>query len=261
MKKWLFIVILGLTIFIIVIILVLNYKTKYNKLIVSNDKWNSIISSRKLSNSIKFNSIEFNDYNLLIDEDNSIIYYSIIDVSNKYNPLIKYNTNKKVNIKVNNNITDKVLEDNDSIKIILYNDKEYRIYTLVVTKYPILNITYKEEFNKRKVDVDIYVFDNYINSPRRVLKSNGRLKIIEEDKIYSFSLLKDSLGHNERNNHISLFGMDKQNEYLIKVTNKINDKERYVQLFINNKYKGIYTFTHNEERRIDNFERNKENNR
>lgn len=261
-KKLLFGIILGLTIFILVLILVFSSKTKYNKLIVNDNKWSSIINSKKISNSIKLESIEFNDYNLLIDEDSSTIYYSIVDVSNKYNPSVKYNTNKKVNIIVNSSITDKKLEQTDSLKIMIYNDKYYRIYTLVATKYPILNITYQEkDNNKRKLDMELELFDNYINSHRRVLKSNGLLRIIEEDKIYSFSLIKESLGHNERDNHISIFGMKKQNEYLIKATNTINDKERYVQFFINNKYRGIYTFGHNEERRIDNFERNRENNR
>ena len=208
----------------------------------------------------RIESIEFNDYNLLINEENNTIYYSVVDIKNKYNPLIKYKTNKKVNIIINDNITDEKLEENNSLKIMIYNNKEYRIYNLVVTKYPILSIKY-EENNKRKIDADIYVFDNYVNSAQRVLKSDGILRIIEENKEYSFSLKKESLGHNTRENHISIFGMEKENEYLIKAVNTINEKERYVQLFINNEYKGIYTFGHNEERRIDNFERNRENNK
>lgn len=102
------------------------------------------------------------------------------------------------------------------------------------------------------------IFDNHENVPQRVIKSDGRLRVIEENKEYSFTLKKESLGHNERNNPISLFGMGKQNEYLIKVTNMINDKEKYVQFFINNKYMGLYTLSHNEERRTDKFERNKQ---
>ena len=81
------------------------------------------------------------------------------------------------------------------------------------------------------------------------------------NKEYGFSLRKESLGHNERDNPISIFGMDKQNEYLIKVTNVINDRDKYVIVFINNKYMGLYTFSHNKERRIDNFERNRYNNK
>ena len=261
-KKRILTIILALTIFSIIIILVLTHKTKYNKLVITNDKWNNIINSRNISTDINIESIEFNDYNLLIDEYNSTIYYSVVDIKNKYNPSVKYKANKKVSIAINNIITDELLEKTNSLKIMIYNDIEYKIYTLVATNYPILNITYNEtESNKRIFDIKLEIFDNYINSHQKVLKSDGILKIIEKDNEYSFSLKKESLGHNERNNHISVFGMEKQNEYLIKEADTTNEFNRYVQFFINNKYKGIYTFGHNEERRIDNFERNRENNK
>ena len=144
----------------------------------------------------------------------------------------------------------------------LYNDNEYKIYSLVVTSYPILNVNYKGEISKNNsVIIELEIFDNHIDVPNRVLKSDGRLRIIEEDKEYSFSLKKESMGHNERDNHISIFGMEKRDEYLIKVTdNIINDKEKYVQFFINNEYKGLYSFGPKNER-INNFERNRDNNR
>lgn len=262
-RKWLLGIILALTIIFVVIILVLTHKTKYNKLIVSNDKWNDIINSRNISTDINLESIEFNDYNLLIDNENSIIYYSVVDVKSKYNPSVKYTVNnKKIKIAFNKEITDEVLEDTDTLKVIIYDDNSYRIYTLVATKYPILNVSYNGEYNNRKkINIKLEVFDNYVNSPNRVLKSDGELRVIEENKEYAFSLKKESMGHNERENHISIFGMEKQNEYLIKATDTTDKEAKYVQFFINNEYKGLYTFGHNEGRRIDNFERNRENNK
>ena len=262
-RKWLLGIILALTIISIVIILVITYKPKYNKYIVNNDKWNDIINSRNTSADINLESIEFNDYNLLIDEKNNIIYYSVVDVKSKYNPSVKYTVNgKKIKIAFNKEINDEVLENTDSLKVIIYNDNSYRIYTLVVTKYPILNVSYKGEYNNRKkMNIKLEIFDNYVNSPNRVLKSDGELRIIEDDKEYAFSLKKESMGHNERENHISIFGMEKQNEYLIKATDTTDKKAKYVQFFINNEYKGLYTFGYNEGRRIDNFERNRENNK
>ena len=262
-KKWLLVPILVLTGLAIGIILVLKLNTKYNKLVISEDKWNNIISSKNMSTSISLNNIKFNDYNLLIDEENSVIYYSIINVKNKYNPSIDYIlNNKKIKIAINKKLNDEVLENTDILKIMLYDNTSYRIYALVATNYPILNVTYKgEENNKKKVDIEAYLFDNHVDSPIRVLKSDGKLKIIEEDREYSFSLKKESLGRNERENYVSIFGMEKSDEYLIKVANIINDKEKYVRFFINNKYKGIYSLRYNEERSVDNFGRNKENNK
>ena len=105
-KKRLFGIILILTYLAIIIILVLNTSIKYNTLILSESEWNKIISNRNMSTSISIESIEFNDYNLLVDNKNSIIYYSVVNSNHKYNPSIKYKTNKKVNIKINGSITD-----------------------------------------------------------------------------------------------------------------------------------------------------------
>ena len=257
-KKWLLGTILVLTIIAIIIILVLNSNIKYNKLIINEDMWNDIISNRNMNTSISLENIKFNDYNLLIDEENSIIYYSIVNLSNKFNPSIDYAINdEKIKIAINKEISDEVLESTDSLKIILYNDTSYRIYSLVVTNYPILNVVYKKEQNEK---VNIELFDNHVDSPQRVLKSDGKLKIIEENKEYSFSLTKESLGHKTRENHISVFGMEKKDEYTIKLANTISEDEKYVHFFINNEYKGVYSFRF-KEGRVNNFERNKENNR
>ena len=260
-KKLLLGIILVLTCFAVSIIILINASVRYNKLVINTDKWNSIIDNKNYSTNISLDKIEFNDYDLIIDNENGFIYYSMVDSSNKYNPSIKYETNQKVNIVINMNITDKVVEKNNYIKIMLYNDLEYRLYYLVATNYPTLNVTYTgEDNNKRKLNVKLDIFDNYIDSSIRVMKSDGELKTIEENKEYSLYLKKESLGHNERKNNMSIFGMEKRNEYLIKVTDSLVKNKKYVQFFINNEYKGLYSFE-SKEGRIDNFERNKEANK
>ena len=260
-KKWLLGIILVLTCLAIIFIIILKFGVRYNKLIIKEENWNSIISNRNMSTSLKFENIEFNDYDLLIDEENSTIYYSIVNSNKKYNPSLKYKANSKVNIAINDSITDDKIDQENDLKIMLYNDNSYRIYSLVTTNYPILNVTTNNEFNdKNKANALIYLFDNHVDSPMRVLKSDGKFKIIKENSEYSFSLKKESVGHKTRENHISIFGMEKIDEYLIKKASTTNQQEKYVQLFINSEYKGLYSFGH-KEGRIDNFERNKENNR
>ena len=262
-KKWLLLIILVLTIIAIYTIYVLNFSIKYNKLVISENKWNSIIDNKKEDTSLKIESITFNDYNLVIDEENQIIYYSIVDEKNKYNPSVDYELNQdKLKIAINKKLNDDLLEDNESLNIMIYNDTSYKIYKLIITKYPILNITYdSKETNKKRYDVNIYLFDNYVDSTRRVLKSNGKLRIIEEDEKYAFSLKKESPGRNKRENPVSIFGMEPRDEYLIKVEKPTNNQEKYVQFFINNKYKGIYSLGVDEERSMNNYERNRENNK
>lgn len=236
--------------------------TRYNKLIISEEKWNDIISSKNRSTSLSLKRIKFNDYNLLIDEENSIIYYSVINNSKKYNPSVYYvATDNKLNIVFNQKITEDKLEKNNTFKVIIYDENNYREYLLVITNYPILNVNYKGKINNKKsVDVDLELFDNHKNVRQRVLKSLGKLKIIEENNEYSFSLIEKSLGNNKRENHISILGMEKHNEYILKAQSNINENGRYVQFFINNKYKGLYLIDY-KEGSMNNFERNKANNK
>ena len=243
MKKWLFLIILGLTFLIIILIILLLPKTRYNNLVISNEEWNKIISTRNNNSNLKLDNIKFNDYNLIIDEDSNAIYYSIVNSKTKYNPIVDYNSKYKIafNKQINS--------DNDEVDVIIYNNKNYRIYKLVLTNMPILSINYKEQTNKlRKIPVDIYLFDNDVNTTNKVLKSLGDLTIIKENNEYILSLKKESLGRNKRDNEVSLFGMEKHDEYLVKVTDK---NTNYINLFINNKYVGKYTLKHLERRDIN----------
>ncbi len=260
-KKVLLAIILVLTALAIAIILILKSTLSYNEIIVDEGTWNSIINNRDISTDINLDEIEFNDYNLIIDNESNIIYYSVVDTSKKYNPSIKYKSNQKVSIAVNKNLNDDELDKEDSIKIIIYNDNEYRIYTLIATKYPTLSVTLNESTtNKKKPTFSIELFDNYVDSSQRVLKSDGMFKTIEENKTYSFSLHKQSLGNNKRENNISVFGMEKRNEYILNKEEDTSEDKKYVRVFVNNKYIGIYSLNFRE-RKINNIERNKEANK
>lgn len=259
-RKKLLEIILVLTGLAIAIIVILKLNIPYDKLVVSSDKWNAIISGRNLSTGINIESIEFNDYNLLIDNDNSVIYYSLVDSSKKFNPRVKYKTNTKVSIVINDSITDNKIEQTDSLKIMIYNDKYYRIYSLVVTNYPTLNVIYKDNKDwKNKVGALLELFDNHTHSPQRFLKTEGKFRVIEENNIYSFELFRESLGNNKRENYVSIFGMEKRNEYIIKKVDIASANDRYVRLFINNKYSGLYSFGPKDN--INVHERNKANNK
>ncbi len=242
-KNWLFIIILFLTLAAILSISIVEKSTKYTKLVVSKDKWTSLINNKKLSTNISLNSIEFNDYNLLIDNENNIIYYSIVDTNTKYNPSVQYKGNEKLSVAINTNITDNSIEKTDKIKVLIYNDKEYRIYNLVTTTYPILNIKYSESINRKtNIPMSIELFDNNVNTLNKVIISTGKLKILEENKEYSLSLTRNSVGKDTKNNYISIFNMKQSNEYIIKEVNDNTKDVNCIKLFINNKYIGLYSF-------------------
>ena len=261
-KKTVLGILLVLTILTIIFLLFINHKKRYNSLIIEKEKWEEIQEERKESTNLELEKIEFNDYNLFLDNENSRVYYSIVNSTYKYNPSIFFKANQKVKLKFNEEITNEKLDEVDSLKIMIYNDKEYRIYSLVVTNYPLLNINYdEEEITNKKLPMEFELFDNHVESKQRVLKSTGFIKVIEKNREYALNLTKESLGHNKRENYISIFGLEKRDEYFIKKTESNEKKERYVYFFINNKVNGIYSFGPKEERRMDTFKRNRENNK
>ena len=247
-KRILLGIILLLTISTIGILFLLSKSRKYQDLVISKKKWNEIITSREESTKLNIQSLKFNDYNLIIDEKNSIIYYSIVNSSSKYNPSIQYKSNH-TKIAINQEITDNVLETTKVLKIMLYNKSSYRIYSLMITKDPILNVRKKVNDHKNKTIVDIELFDNHEDATQRVLKTKGIWKTIENNQEYLIFLTKESLGHNRRKNNISILGMPKEDEYILrKEVNEENEKK--VKLFINNQYIGRYCLMPTIERRV-----------
>ena len=78
----------------------LNPSNKYSKLSINESKWNSIKQTRIDNKNMILEDIVFNDYKLIIDEKNEILYYSLVnDSQNKYNPNVTYSTNYK-NVKL-----------------------------------------------------------------------------------------------------------------------------------------------------------------
>ena len=237
---------------IIFFIIILNVGTRYEKLQISQSKWDSIKVARQENKNLVLEDIEFNDYNLIIDESNNALYYSVVnDSKNKYNPNVRFMVHdKKVKMVIlSDKITDEKVKNNYEFKIMIYNDKEYHIYNLKCTDLPILNIMYKEEAqNKKKnIPMEIYLFNNLIDTPNKIIKSNGKLKLNEDN--YVFSLNMTTPGKNVRENKISIFNMPPNSQYILKAVNNQVDNEKvknepdcyHINLFINNEYKGIYS--------------------
>ena len=163
-----------------------------------------------------------------------------MDTKNKCNPKLDYNAtnitesiNKNLKFAINENIT----SNNNSYQILIYDKNNYRIYNLVITDLPILNVIIKDSRNNTIVDIEL--FDNNINSTQKLIKSFGKLKYLKDE--YELTLIKETLGHNIRDNNISLFGYEKENHYILKRSDSDIENKKLVNLFINNKYIGKFT--------------------
>ena len=255
------------TAIIIFLIIVLNPSTRYKNLSINESKWNSIKSKRTENKSVVLQDIKFNDYNLIIDKNNNTIYYSLVKTSkNKYNPNVSYSSNNK-NVKLaffEDEITDEKVKSNYKFKIMIYDDKDYNIYDLICTDFPILNIIYKEYVGdkKKNIPMEMVLFNNLANTPNKITVSNGKLKIDENN--YTFSLNMTTPGKNIRDNKISILNMKPNSEYLLTGINNVEEiasketgkepRNHRVELFTNNEYKGIYSLGYVKEENKEKYE-------
>ena len=243
------------TIIIIIVIIMLNPSNKYSKLSINESKWNSIKQTRIENKNMILEDIVFNDYKLIIDEKNEILYYSLVnDSQNKYNPNVTYSTNYK-NVKLAvllDEITDEKVKSNHQFKIMIYNEKEYHIYNLKCTDLPILNIRYNrnEEIKQKNIPMEIYLFDNLSNIPNKITISSGKVKMNEDNYIFSLHMLTP--GKNKRDNKLSILNMKPNSEYILTPINNDQQNEKHkVQLFLNNEYKGVYSIGYINEKNME----------
>ena len=237
-----------LTAIIIILVIVLNPSKRYEKLSIDESKWESLQASRQVNDDLQLEKIEFNDYSLIIDEEADTIYYSIVNENQtKYNPNVSFEANEEhVKLAIlKDKITDEKVHSDYQFKMMIYSHQEYHIYNLVCTDFPIVNIIYDTHGimpKEKNIDVNISVFDNMEKSSKRVTNSQGILDILKDNgnKEYKLKLTTNSLGRNERENHLSIFQMDPHNEYLLTQEEGIGKKSFKVEFFINNEYQGQY---------------------
>ena len=254
-KRKIFVSVIIFTVVIVILIIALNPIHKYNKYFISESKWKAIQESRIENKNLVLEEIKFNDYKLIIDEKNNTIYYSLInDSQNKYNPNVSYSINSKIaNLAIlSDEITDEKVKSNYQFKIMIYNEKEYHIYNLKCTDLPILNISYNsnEEINQKNIQMEMYLFDNLTNIPNKITISSGKVKMNENNYIFSLHMLTP--GKNRRDNKISILNMKPNSEYVLTpITNESGNEgniNHRVELFLNNVYKGVYELRDIEEK-------------
>lgn len=254
-RKKILIPVVAFTLIIIVLIFVLNPSHKYNSLSISESKWKAIQEARIESKNLILEDIKFNDYKLIIDEKSNTLYYSLInDSQNKYNPNVSYSINSK-NGKLaffTEEITSEKVKSNYQFKIMIYDEKEYHIYNLKCTDFPILNISYNgnEEISEKNIPMEMYLFDNLTNIPNKITISSGKVKMNGSNYVFSLHMLTP--GKNKRNNRVSILNMKPNSEYTLTPIsngpeNDININHR-VELFFNNEYKGVYFFEYGDEK-------------
>ena len=251
-RKKVLIPVIIFTVIIVILIIVLNPSSKYNKLSISESNWNDIKQSRIENKNLVLEEIRFNDYKLIIDENNNTLYYSLVhDSQNNYNPNVNYSTNNK-NAKLavlEDEITSEKVRSNHQFKIMIYDEEEEDDDFVVKD----------DEINENNIPMEIYLFDNLSNIPNKITISSGKVKI--KDNNYVFSLHMLTPGKNKRDNKISILNMKPNSEFVLSKVNEISDssqkqeekvnienKKHRVELFLNNEYQGVYSLSNIDEK-------------
>ena len=241
MKKRIIIIVLTVLIAFLVLFVYLVHEKKYNDFVVDDNNWNQLINNRESTAALRIDKLLFNGYELVIDQESSKIYYSVVNISNKYNPVVKIKTNNRVRIVASNKMK------NDDNYLMIYDQKRYRMYQIVLTNRPLVSAFYSIDNNTYKHrEVKYYIFDNNVNSTMKVIKTDGKLVDYYQDgEKYIMSLTLLSLGNNRRKNKISLFGLERNNKYILSRSNDYDNNNLKIDLFINNRYKGVYEINNN----------------
>ena len=225
-RKIVLVLIICFTVLGLVMTLKFNQATRFDRLNITQDEWNEIVANRS-EDAISLSNLKFNDYDLVIDNNNSKLYYSVVQSSpSKFTPLVSFKASEsqaKLAI-LEDEITEDKIQNNHAFQVLLYNDDTYHIYRLYCTSFPMLNIVYSEQekTDQFNIPMSMYLFNNQDNGINRIARSEGTINQVEmEDGSYNytFSLKMTTTGNNERDNVISLLNMKPSNEYFLNAIN------------------------------------------
>ena len=276
--KWIIAGIIVILLITIILLKISDKKVRLNEIKINEEQWNSIVSERNETKDKLVETIKFNDYDLIFDKLENKWFHSLIENNpTRFNPYVEYEDNKKINIKIEEKeITNDLIENNETIQMIIYTETEYYICSLVCTNLPIMNIEYDKKYKIDEEDIanmKLYLFDNRETASTRVIKSDGTIhkrggtSTTYEKKGYRISLEDDFLRKNNIENNTSLLGMREDDDWILyaayndqeKIRNVFSSKiwydscasnnefgikngmeYKYIELFLNNKYWGLY---------------------
>lgn len=234
------IVILILSI-LVLFLLMRNGGTDFNDCIVSSLEFESIMESRKESNSSLITDVVFNEEKLFYDHTDATYYYSIVeDDELAYDPIVKVLSQEK-NIRIaikEKSINRELISKNEMIELVAYTDSSYSIYHLRCTTLPLMNIDCEEEITEENAVMSMRLFDNRVGSVQREIWSDGLIHVRGGStksfpKLgYKISLTTDSLGGNRRENKRSLLGMRQDDDWILYAA--YNDQEKIRNVFSSN---------------------------
>ena len=250
------------------------FSRAFSSYYVSDEEWTKIFYNRTENKDLDLSSLKFNGYDLNFTEDEA--YYSIVaNGLHDFDPIVSLSGSYKFAAR-GERLNEQVIENNSPIEIVIYNNREYRKFSLVSTTLPILNISFNTESGyapgtREDESFKMTLFDNRPKALNRVIRSDGaahrrgNVSFDTDKPNLSLKLTQESIGENTRNNPQDLLGMDPSDSWILsgmyydyeKVrdafaanlwssfnTNSFGIKNsfnfRYVEVIMNDEYYGLY---------------------
>ena len=277
-----------LIIFIVIVIcffIVLDYflGTNLQKLKLESNQYSEIVAKRQISKESLIDKLYFNNHDLLYDKQDNMWYYSIVKgEKDSLNPKVKFkgrDKDLKISFLLPQEINNDFIRTNKDIIVFSYTKDKYFASKVKITTLPVINIThnYPNKIEKTTtVDCQMTLFDNYKGTKQRNISSKceiharGDYTSTLAKTSFKLSLKTYSVGEHKRNNHISLLGMRKDDDWILyspyveseKVRNvfamnlwnescaqnndfniKLGNEYKFVELFLNGTYYGLYALT------------------
>lgn len=258
MKKE-FIMIIVLTSIIVFISLYFGIfsSSKYMRNLITEEEWNNIIDNRKEADDL-IKDLRFNNQVMFKDKLSNTYFYTLTT----YTPNIYYKSiNGHAKFAFKELITDELIEDNKTLKMLIYTKNKYTIIDITVTRLPIINISKTSDNLDKYKAMMLTLYDGNNTSSKGFIKYRGASTYIFPKKSYRINL----------DEHINMLGLRKDNDWILysayndqeKIRNAFasqvwyqmsstdpaynihnSNEYKYVELFINDSYEGLYMLTY-----------------
>jgi hypothetical protein len=250
---------------------------RYSSCLASSSQLDALQAARAPAEQPLLTALSFDGQELAEAADTATLYYSLVEGSSTaYDPSITFSAHdSSVRLAIEDiALSDEVIAQNRSIRLVAYTDTEYATYQLVCTTLPLLCISTTDatDITRETSTMQFTLFDNRAQATQRVVSSPGEVHVrgaytsTYPKQGYKITLLRTP-GKGKREYSASLLGMRKGSDWVLYAAYNDQEKVRtvfssrlwydscaddnptgltlgmkyeYVELLVNGQYWGLY---------------------
>ncbi len=237
-----------LSILLFAVLISLRSNPRYSMLLEGKEKLDEIIATRTAADNL-LKELRFNQHVLPYDAQTRTFYYSIPESGrSRFDPLVSWEGSEKgVSLSFfGQSFSQLGMQKNKRYEFAAYTDSSYTVYGLILTSLPVITIRTENDdvsperpIGEEDIMVQFWLYDNRANATvyQRNISTLAKMHIrggssrAYPKNSYKISLKQVSLGGNIRNNHVSLLGMEQDDDWILYAA--YNDPERMRNTFSN----------------------------